>query len=41
MGKETKKTKKEDLELKFKIADKDSELVQKINKIIEKEIKKD
>lgn len=34
------KPKKEDLELKFKISETDSELVEKLNKIIKKEIRK-
>lgn len=34
------KPKKEDLELKFKISGTDSELVEKLNKIIKKELKK-
>lgn len=40
MEKDTKKTEKEDLELKFKISETDSELVEKLNKIIKKELKK-
>ncbi len=40
MEKDTKKTETEDLELKFKISETDSELVEKLNKIIKKELKK-
>jgi hypothetical protein len=34
------KPKKEELELKFEISDTNSEMVEKLNKIIEKEVKK-
>lgn len=34
------KPKEEDLELKFKISETDSELVEKLNKIIKKELRK-
>ena len=40
MGKSEKKQESEDLELKFEISDTNSEMVEKINKIIEKEVKK-
>lgn len=40
MGKSEKKQEKEDVELKFEISDTNSEMVEKLNKIIEKEVKK-
>lgn len=41
MGKSEKKQESEDLELKFEISDTNSEMVEKINKIIEKELEKE
>jgi len=41
MKKSDKKTDTEDLELKLEISDTNSELVEKLNKIIEKELEKD
>ena len=38
---EKEKTEKEDLELKLEISDTNSELVEKLNKIIEKELEKE
>ena len=40
MKKPEEQPKKEDLDLKFKISEVDSELVEKLNKIIKKELKK-
>lgn len=40
MGKDKEKTEKENLELKFEISDTNSEMVEKLNKIIKKELKK-
>lgn len=40
MKKSEEKPKTEDLELKFEVSDSNSEMVEKLNKIIEKELKK-
>jgi hypothetical protein len=41
MGNDKKNTEKEDLQLKLEISDTNSELVEKLDKIIEKELEKE